>query len=132
METRSSVILLPIPQSFLLFGMPDVSPMTRQVTLRKEKPSCSRESQHRLAVPAGVIIPGQKSILLTACPSTISINTPQAATGTPVSASSTLSAEHPRQRRPRRPLPRQALRPLRRLDLRLRHEYFRHRGLVQH
>ena len=43
--------------------------MIRQVTWGKEKPSCSRESDSTVAVPAGVIIRGQKSILLMACPS---------------------------------------------------------------
>src|SRR6266513_1700636 len=103
METRSSVILLLTRQSSLLFGTPDVSPVTRQVTLRKEKPSCLRESARRLAVPAGVIIPGQKSILLMACPSTISTNMPKAATGTPALASSISGgAEHRLQHQRRR------------------------------
>ena len=45
---------------------------------------------------AGVIIRGQRSILLMACPSTMSTNMPRAASGTRVSASSTLSAAEAR------------------------------------
>ena len=52
--------------------------MIHQVTWGKEKPSCSRESDST-AAPAGVIIREQKSILLMACPSTISTNMPRAA-----------------------------------------------------
>src|SRR5262245_28105202 len=79
--------------------------MIRQVTWVREKPLCSRESQHKLAAPAGVIIPGQKSILLMACPSTISINTPRAATGTRALASliSWAEVEHRRQHQLRLP-----------------------------
>src|SRR5439155_3928198 len=92
METLSWVIPLPTRQSSLPFGTPDVSPVIRQVTLHKEKPSCLRESQHRLPARAGVIIRGQKSIPLMACPSGISTNMPKAATGTHASASSTSKA----------------------------------------
>src|ERR1700758_1240518 len=98
-ETRSSVILLPPRQSILLFLTLDVLPLTRQATSRKEKAPCFRESAN-LAVSAGVIIRGQKSIP-TAWTSGISTNMPQAATGTHASANSTSKAARaPRQHQP--------------------------------
>ena len=95
-QTRSLVIPLPARQSSLRFATPDVSPVTRQVTLRKEKASCGRESDPRLAARAGVIIPGQKSIPPTAWTSGISTNMPKMATGTRASASSTSGGAEPR------------------------------------
>jgi len=59
--------------------------VTRQVTLRKEKPSCLLESQPLVAT-AGVIIRGQMSIPLMARASGISTNMPKATTGIRASA----------------------------------------------
>jgi len=134
METLSSVIPLRALQSSLPFGMPDVSPMIRQVTLRREKPSCSREFQPRLTVPDGAIIQGQKSILLMACPFTISTNTPKAASGTRVSASSTskvaAQVQHQRPRLQHRQRQRQLLQRRRRLSHRQRRGLRLHHGRV--
>src|SRR5215468_8766682 len=95
METRSWVIPLPAQQFSLLFATPDVSLMTRQVTLRKERASCGRESDSKLVARGGVIIPGQKSIPPTAWTSGISTNMPRAATGTRGSASSISGGAEP-------------------------------------
>jgi hypothetical protein len=68
----------------------DVLPVTRQVTLGKERASCLRESARRLPARAGVIIRGQKSIPPPAWTSGISTSMPKAAIGTHASASSIL------------------------------------------
>ena len=108
--------------------------MTRQVTSPKEKPSCLRESQHRLPARAGVIIRGQKSIPLMACPSGISTNMPKAATGTPASASSTskvaAQVQHQRPRLQHRQRQRQLLQRRQRLSHRQRRGLRLHHGRV--
>ena len=106
--------------------------MIHPVTWGKEKPSCSRESDSTVA-PAGVIIREQRSILLMACPSTMSTNMPRAASGTRVSASSTLSAaEARRQHRHQQPPQRQQQQLQQRRQL-LRQLLRRlHQGLLQH
>src|SRR5882757_8601395 len=104
--------------------------MIRQVTLRKEKPSCSRESDSTVA-PAGVIIREQRSILLMACPSTMSTNMPRAASGTRVSASSTLSAaEARRQHRHQQQQQQQQQQQPQQQQLQLLRRL--HQGLLQH